>query len=332
MRLLTRALLLLLILLPAAAHAQVRVERTTFGGWPNCYRISNGRLEVIATTDIGPRIMSVRLDGGPNLFYVREDFAGKSGGAEWRNYGGHRLWHAPEDKSRTYEPDNLPLRPALIEELPDGVRLGSEVGATSGISKSIEVRMDPRRAVVTVTHRLRNHGLWEVELAPWAISVMAPDGFAISPLPSRFHPDRLLPNRTLVLWPYTDLRDDRYSLGTNLVMLRHRAGINVARERAKIGVANDDGWCAYARQGYLFIKRFRHVAGAVYPDRGASVELFTNNRMLELETLAPLVKLAPGATVDYEERWELHRDLPLRFGDEEQVRNLVLPLVKQDKN
>ena len=82
MRLLTRALLLLLILLPAAAHAQVRVERTTFGGWPNCYRISNGRLEVIATTDIGPRIMSVRLDGGPNLFYVREDFAGKSGGAE----------------------------------------------------------------------------------------------------------------------------------------------------------------------------------------------------------------------------------------------------------
>ncbi|MFM8394578.1 MAG: DUF4380 domain-containing protein, partial [Acidobacteriota bacterium] len=328
----TRTLLWLTLLLPAAGYAQVRVERAAFAGWPNCYRISNGRLELIATTDIGPRIMSIRLDGGPNLFYVREDFAGKSGGAEWRNYGGHRLWHAPEEKSRTYEADNDPILPSQIEALPDGVRLTSEAGRSSGISKSIEIRMDPQRARVTVTHRLRNHGLWAVELAPWAISVMAPDGFAISPLPSRFHPDRLLPNRTLALWPYTDLRDDRYSLGTNMVMLRHRAGIEAARERAKIGVANDDGWCAYARQGQLFIKRFRYVEGAVYPDRGSSVELFTNNRMLELETLAPLVKLAPGATVDYEERWELHANLPLRFGDEEQVRSLVLPLVKQGQN
>ena len=323
------AITLLLLILPAAALSQVRVERAAFAGWPNCYRISNGRLELIATTDIGPRVVSVRLDGGRNLFYVREDFAGKSGGDEWRNYGGHRLWHAPEERTRTYEPDNSPIR---VEELPDGVRLLGEVGRLSGISKSIEVRLDKTRPLVTVTHRLRNHGQWAVELAPWAISVMAPGGFAISPLSARFHPDRLLPNRTLVLWPYTDLRDDRYALGANTVMLRHRAGNEPARERAKIGIANDDGWCAFALDGYLFIKRFQYVAGATYPDRGSSVELFTNNRMLELETLAPLTNLAPGAEVAYEERWELHGGLPLRFGDEEQVRTMVLPLVKPAGN
>jgi len=325
MRMRYRWLFSFLLLLTGTAVSQVRVERTDFAGWPNCYRITNGRIELVVTTDIGPRIMSLRLDGGRNIFYVREDFAGRTGGSEWRNYGGHRLWHAPEDKLRTYEPDNDRVR---AEELPDGVRLLTEAGRSTGISKSIEVRVDAARSLVTVTHRLRNHGQWAVELAPWAISVMAPGGFAISPLPSRFHPDRLLPNRTLVLWPYTDLRDERYSLGTNMVMLRHRAGIETARERAKIGIANDDGWCAFSLDGYLFVKRFRYVAGAVYPDRGSSVELFTNNRMLELETLAPMVSLAPGADVAYEERWELFANLPLRFGDEEQVRAVVLPLLK----
>ncbi|MCK7479038.1 MAG: hypothetical protein M0C28_18000 [Candidatus Moduliflexus flocculans] len=88
------------------------IEKTAFQGWPNCYRVSNGTVEFIATTDVGPRIISFGFIGGANLFFVREDFAGQTGGSEWKNYGGHRVWHAPEDKVRTYEPDNAPCRGA----------------------------------------------------------------------------------------------------------------------------------------------------------------------------------------------------------------------------
>ena len=67
----------------AAGHAGgvVTIEKTAFQGWPNCYRVSNGTVEFIATTDVGPRIISFGFVGGANLFFVREDFAGQTGGS-----------------------------------------------------------------------------------------------------------------------------------------------------------------------------------------------------------------------------------------------------------
>jgi hypothetical protein len=37
--------------------------------------------------------------------------------------------------------------------------------------------------------------------------------------------------------------------------------------------------------------------------------MFTNPHVLELETLGPLTKLAPGATVEHVERWSLHKNI-----------------------
>jgi hypothetical protein len=310
----------------AAVHAGgvVTVEKTAFQGWPNSYRVSNGTVEFVATTDVGPRIISFGFVGGANLFFVREDFAGQTGGAEWKNYGGHRIWHAPEDKVRTYEPDNAPVEAKIIA---NGLLLTMPPGPLGGIQKAIEITLDPISSEVRVIHRLRNTGAWPVELAPWAISVMAPGGFAIAPLPTAFHPDRLLPNRALTLWPYTDMRDDRWLWGTDYILLQQKAGASPERERTKVGINNNLGWAAYYLKPFLFIKRFTPVEGARYPDYNSSLEVFTNNRMLELETLAPLATLQPGATVTHEERWTLHRNIELGFSEDD-VRATVEPLVR----
>ena len=69
----------------------------------------------------------------------------------------------------------------------------------------------------------------------------------------------------------------------------------------------------------------RDYDGARYPDYNSSLEVFSNNRMLELETLAPLVTLQPGAVVSHEERWELHKDIELGFSEDD-VRKIVEPL------
>jgi hypothetical protein len=53
------------------------------------------------------------------------------------------------------------------------------------------------------------------------------------------------------------------------------------------------------------VKHFRPVDGARYPDRGAQVEVFTNDQMLELETLGPLASLAPGESAEHEEQWTI---------------------------
>jgi hypothetical protein len=284
--------------------------------------VSNGTVEFIATTDVGPRIISFGFVGGANLFFVREDFAGQTGGSEWKNYGGHRLWHAPEDKVRTYEPDNSPVQAQVI---PNGLVLTMPPEKLSAIQKSIEITLHPETSEVRVIHRLTNTGPWPVEIAPWAISVMAPGGFAIAPLPAAFHPDRLLPNRALTLWPYTDMRDDRWLWGTDYILLRQQ--VVQGQERTKVGINADLGWAAYYLKPFLFIKRFTPVAGATYPDFNSSLEVFTNNRMLELETLGPLAVLQPGAVVTHEERWALHRNIDLAFSEED-VKAKIDPLVR----
>ena len=56
----------------------VTIERIAWGGWPNCYRLSNGEADLIVTSDIGPRIMRYGFAGGQNFFKVFEDQTGKS--------------------------------------------------------------------------------------------------------------------------------------------------------------------------------------------------------------------------------------------------------------
>src|SRR5882724_8237798 len=93
--------LLILITLTMSATAAVTIEKTAYGGWPNCYRISNGEVELIATTDVGPRILRYGFVSGQNVFREFKEQLGKSGETEWQARGGHRLWMAPEAVTET---------------------------------------------------------------------------------------------------------------------------------------------------------------------------------------------------------------------------------------
>ena len=79
----------------------MNVEKTSFGGWDNCFHIFNDSIDAIVTTDVGPRIIYFGLRDGENMFHTIPEDMGKIGGDEWRAYGGHRLWHAPEMKPRS---------------------------------------------------------------------------------------------------------------------------------------------------------------------------------------------------------------------------------------
>jgi hypothetical protein len=303
-------------------QATMSVERVSYGGWANCQRLSNGVVELVLTTDVGPRIIRFGFAGEENEFYQDELTLGKTGGDDWRAYGGHRLWHAPEAMPRTYWGDNWPIR---FEPLPGLVRLIQPVEPTTGIEKEIDVRLDAG-AHVEVTHRLRNKNGWAVELATWALSMMAPGGTAIIPLPPRRpHPEALQPVNTLALWAYTDMADPRWTWGRRYILLRQDA---TATSPQKAGAWIPDGWAAYARHGHLFVKTFAPDPGATYPDLGCSTEVFTNAQMLELETLGPLVRLQPGAAVEHVEHWHLFRDVPAPASDAD-VEQHIMPHVRE---
>ena len=112
---------------------------------------------------------------------------GKTGGDEWRIYGGHRLWHAPEDEPRTYWPDNKPVN---VEDHGDFVRTIQEVEPTTRLQKEMDIFLSPDKAEVKVIHRIYNHHEWAAEFAPWALSVMAAGGVGITPLAAARHASR----------------------------------------------------------------------------------------------------------------------------------------------
>lgn len=293
-----------------------------YKGWNNCVRLSNGKIDVVVTTEVGPRVIRFGFQNGPNQFKEFEETLGVTGGSKWNSFGGHRLWHAPENDPRSYFPDNVAVQ---FEEIEGGAKFVQSVETTTGIQKEIEIRLDENDAKVRVLHRLINRNAWAIECAPWCLSVMKTGGTAIVPFPPRgTHPEELLPTSSVTIWPFTDMSDARWNWGRKYVLLRQDEN---AITPQKAGVHASSRWAAYANDNSLFVKTFDYHASAQYPDLGAVVEVFTNAEILEVESLGPLSKIEPNASVEHNETWHLFEGVSTPEGDEDVERD-VLPKIK----
>ena len=132
---------------------------------------------------------------------------------------------------------------------------------------------------------------------------MAPGGVALIPQPpldlhpSEFpdgratKPEEFLPNREMILWPFTDLTDGRYAFSEHFLRVTYLP----ERPATKLGLKLPTGWIAYQNGDNVFAKHLSYDPALPYPDRGSNFEIFTNTRIMELESLAPSLPLAPGA-------------------------------------
>ena len=297
------------------------MEIVEYKGYKRNLRLAGKTIEIIATLEVGPRILHLSVPGGQNLLTVIESHMGKSGEPTYQFRGGHRLWTAPEGPA-CYAIDNAALE---VEELPKGVvRVRAPADATYGIQKEIDFSLRDRGRRIRLVHRIINTGAAPQKVAPWALSVMIPGGTAILPLPVRGkHPEALLPNQGLALWPYTNLADPRLTFGTRSILIAQRP----ETPPLKLGVLAVDGWAAYAVAGCLFVKRFPFKPRKAYPDMGVNCEAWTNGGILELESLGPLARLAPGRKAEHVEEWSLFADVP-PIVTEADVDQHVRPLVE----
>jgi hypothetical protein len=272
-------------------------------GRPNHLRLANRKLELLLSTEYGPRIIRCAPIGGENLFAELPPGDGYATpfGEPWHAYGGHRLWHAPEDPVRTYWPDN---KPVAFSARDGKVLLVQGIESHTLLRKSMEITLDPDEAKVTVVHRIENDGAFPVQLALWALTMMAPGGAGIYPnAPFKPFPEDLLPVRPLVLWSYTRLADPRWTWGDRLFQLRQDPA---RKDPQKVGFYNAEGWLAYRRGDVLFIKEIDPAPmSRAHVDEGSNCETFTNHEMLELETLSPFVRIAPGTAAEHVERWRV---------------------------
>jgi len=305
--------------------ATLTLETIQFEGWDSV-RLSNGDAEVVVTTAVGPRIIRYGFVDGPNAFQVIPETRGQTGGAEWTPYGGHRLWHAPEVKPRSYHPDNEPYPTPTLDGGALCIAYGTE--ATTGIAKKMRVTLAASGPAARVEHVLTNHNVWPVTLAPWALSIVAGGGRVVLPQePFVSHDDDLAPGRPLILWKFTDMADPRWRWGTKYLSLRQADEIGHAQ---KVGVYNAQGWGAHLTDEQAFLIQIEPTPGgsAALPDMGSNFETFTKAAFQELETLGPLTTLEPGQSVAHTEHWFLAKTGPITDSDEALDASL-LPLVQE---
>ena len=287
------------------------LERIRYSGWQNAYRLSNGTVELIVLTDVGPRIIFFGFSGGENELHQVPSDSGLSGGREFRLYGGHRLWVSPEVE-RTYFPDNTMVS---VSEKKGGLcftALPEDAAPGTHLQKEMEIELAASGSHARIAHRITNHDGRPSQLAPWSPTMMKAGGRAILPLSPRIamEKDHYLPVGMFGLWSYTDFADPRWVFGTRFIQLKQMTAPPGRFQEQMGGIYNSSGWGAYYRNRHLFVKHARVIDGAQYPDFGCNFEVFTNSDFLELETLGPMVELNPGETVEHVEHWWLFENVP----------------------
>jgi hypothetical protein len=301
----------------------MNIEKVSWGGWPNCYRLSNDEVELIVTTDVGPRVMRYAFIGGPNVFLELADELGKSGEAEFRARGGHRLWCAPERYPLSWAPDNQPVEVRV--QGANTIELTAPVEPLSGLRKTLLIRLAAAGTAAMVHHRIENTLAWDIELAAWPLSMMKAGGVGVTGFPPRgTHPEMLAPTNPLVMWAFSDFSDPRWTITRKYLALRQDSA---HPSPTKAGLFNERTWGAYFVDGQLFLKQSAADQAARYPDMGCSFEIFANGTTLELETLGPLKTLRPGASLEHGERWTLQRNVAMPELTDEGLDRVLAPLV-----
>jgi hypothetical protein len=320
----------LFIFIAHAGSAAVRIEKIEYHGWKKVYRMGNGTVELLVVADVGPRILHFGFNGKGNEFHEFAPEAGRTGDKDFHSYGGHRLLASPEIE-RTYYPDNVEVEARINgDTLLLTAPIEDKGPMVTGLQKSLEITLAPTGTGVKVLHRIANHGKEATELAPWGLSVMAPGGRAILPLPPRFPigKDHLLPESVFAIWSYTDLSDPRWHLGVKYVQLIADPKPTGRFKEQMGGIYAAAGWGAYFHDGRLFVKQTTPVPGAKYPDYGCNFELYTDPEFLELESLAPLTTLQPGQSAEHMENWMLFKNVTAGT-DEAWIDHTILPLVQK---
>lgn len=283
-------------------------EIASFKEYGRCVSISNGVIEALVTVDLGPRVISFGFVGGKNFMASdRKAFAPKQDkaytdfwgeGRAWENLGGHRIWLSPESYPETYLPDDRKVDYTVTEH---GAIFTPEADTQVGVIKTMELKMDSDDANMQVIMKVKNIADKPQDFAIWALSVCDKGGTLIVPMNT--NDTGLLSNRIISVWPYTDMSNDRIYWGNKYVTVRQD---EKAEKPIKLGFDLNCGTAYYVLGEDILCKKYdtNHPNGN-YPDGGCSFETYTNDVMLEFETLGELKTVASGETSEHTELWSL---------------------------
>lgn len=282
----------------AERERQMRIEEGILHGRRTGI-IENDIVHLEFLLDAGPRIVRLELNERPhNVLSETPELSWPTNyGARFEMIGGHRLWVAPEAPTDEQVPDNQPVD---VSRRADRVELTGNTLTREGFRRQMTVTLDESQ--VSVHHKLTNESDRVCVAAAWAITALAVGGVATLPQPTApVDGQQQLPNRRLVLWPYSSLTDPRIELGDETIRIHAKP----AAGWLKLGYFSRSGLMSYDCRGVRFSKRFDVDDTAEHADQGCNAESFVCDDFVELESLGPLRSVAPGEAIEHVEHWSL---------------------------
>ena len=268
---------------------QAEVRACSFRNQDNCLELSNESTRIVIVPANGGRIVHYSCDNGPNFFA-----------------GGCQIDIGPE---LDYLPSHQPLWAGPYEATvlgPLSVRLTSPAHEATGVQLVKVVTLDQLGSGVTLGQTMKNVGTKEIAYCHWdrTMTNATHAFFELNPS-SRFPAGWSMRRGQRGTFSY-----DGTSPNSPRVKILNGLLITVpGKKMEKVAADNVAGWMAGYREGWLYVKRFPVYAHGDYADGGNSVEIWVNaaGTRTEIEPLSPKVKLQPGESYAFTERWGLRR-------------------------
>jgi hypothetical protein len=318
-----------------------RLETINYRGW-TAYRLANGLVSLTVVPDIGGRAIQLQL-GETELFFVNPAFAGKvlpesenNPKAGFANYGGDKVWPAPEGWLSDEEWPSIPYF------VLDGSRFQADVLTNTPQEVSLRVTSpgDPRTGiqfvrtyhVYSATTRLRIDELMRNvsrRQIRWGIWHLIQHDAADVNDPNKPNPDvyMYVPLNPHSRYPsgynkmYGDAHHPSYEVIDDGKVLRAHYLYRVG----KIGIDTNRGWYAVVNgeKKTCFVETFKYFSTEEYPDN-ASVESWNDGPgtihrdpfdqvlkddpketpyFFESEVLSPYITLDPGEEHVFTVQW-----------------------------
>lgn len=291
---------LIFSVLPASAIT--KVEKITYRGWVDSYRLTSGAFSIVVVPEIGGRIMEYSVNGKNVIWENSEEFGqAYPVSKEWHNYGGHKTWIAFKDK-RVWPPDPLlDFGKASVEVLKGSsgkivLRIYGAASLKSGVTFTKEISMHDS-GEVRITHRMHNISPHNVSYSIWNVTQVDSPQYIVFPI----NKHSKFPQGV------TDLesiprKKGQVQLKDGLCIIRF------TRDSCKLGSDTDGKWMLMLRDNLAYMKTFSPIInGAKYPDGGCCVEIYADPTYpyMEMELLGPVLNLRPGEHSELEEKWHL---------------------------
>jgi hypothetical protein len=297
--------IILILLTGLSLSCLAQVEKISYRGWSNCYRIHNDLTEVIIHPETGGRVMAYRI-AGKNILYEDSLQNGKTFD-HWKKEkfdpDGGRLDYGPEQVTQKIH--SLTWMGPWKAEIPGPATLvlTSPRDEELGLMSQRIFTLSPDGTKLEISQTAENITNDTITRHFWSRTLVKPGGIMTLPVdrdssryPAGYGQFEWGPNRINTHPEH----DDRIWIKGNVLHF-HAVGNTI-----KAGTDGMQGWMAYQWDNIIFLKRYRtYKAGLYTGSENMTGIFFSNGRFAEMEPCSPTYHLAPGEVITFSETWQL---------------------------